>query len=349
MNTVVNIVAWDNGGGLSRDIDIISAALASQGWGVAYSGLPVRTRSRSLLARASRRLRREARRLAAYLGGGTPPFLVNLFLEEIAPAFIPLARVNVLMPNPEWFMESSVPFLPQMDRVFAKTVHAQRAFEAQGCSVRLVGFSGVDRCRGRIAASQPTGALHVAGSSQLKGTEVVLDVWSAHPEWPSLQLIRATVDYDGKPVAWNRRHCPPNVRLAEGKLGEDQLVMLQNAVPIHVLPSESEGFGHTLAEALSVGALVVTTDAPPMNELVLPDRGLLVAVQRSSPLHLGSRHFVDPSDLERGIEQALAMPQRERVRLGEAARSWFKEGEAAFAARLNASLQEVLAQVPRSR
>lgn len=40
--------------------------------------------------------------------------------------------------------------------------------------------------------------------------------------------------------------------------------------PIHVCASEREGFGHYINEARAAGALVVSTDHPPMNELITP-------------------------------------------------------------------------------
>lgn len=46
--------------------------------------------------------------------------------------------------------------------------------------------------------------------------------------------------------------------------------------PIHIMPSEREGFGHTINEGRAAGALLIVPDHPPMNELVLPMSGLLI-------------------------------------------------------------------------
>jgi glycosyltransferase involved in cell wall biosynthesis len=51
-------------------------------------------------------------------------------------------------------------------------------------------------------------------------------------------------------------------------LAPAQLRQLQTDTPVHICPSQSEGWGHTINEARAVGALVLTTDYPPMNEFV---------------------------------------------------------------------------------
>lgn len=46
--------------------------------------------------------------------------------------------------------------------------------------------------------------------------------------------------------------------------------------PLHVMPSEREGFGHTINEGRAAGALLVVPDHPPMNELVPPGVGVMI-------------------------------------------------------------------------
>jgi glycosyltransferase involved in cell wall biosynthesis len=107
-------------------------------------------------------------------------------------------------------------------------------------------------------------------------------------------------------------------------LTDNQLRALQNASEVHVQPSQAEGYGHVIGEGMSCGAVVVTTDAPPMNELVGMDRGVLVRVDRSEPMRRGVRNFVDPVDLERKLSAVFAMSPSERETLGRAARAWYE-------------------------
>ena len=79
---------------------------------------------------------------------------------------------------------------------------------------------------------------------------------------------------------------PPNVLLIDRYLNEVRRQHLQATHGIHVCPSESEGYGHTIAEGMALGAVVVTTNTPPIDELVGRDRGYLVAASRQKPMGL---------------------------------------------------------------
>jgi hypothetical protein len=45
---------------------------------------------------------------------------------------------------------------------------------------------------------------------------------------------------------------------------------------IHIMPSEREGFGHSINEGRAAGAVLLVPDHPPMNELVRGSAGLLM-------------------------------------------------------------------------
>ena len=338
MNRQANIIGWDNRGGLSRDIDVLEAALTELGWSVAING---RRKRRGTAAPGAGRLDRARLRItktaiAAGLAG--PPFDLNLHLEEISAIHLALARRNVLIPNQEWFRDWCRPHLPRMDEVWAKTRAGEKAFTDLGCNVSFLGWAGVDR-RVQPAASKTLMGLHVAGASPSKGTEAVLDVWSENPDWPRLRVLRRTRGYAGEDLSWRSRALAPNIRIIPERVDEHTLSDMQNESAICLCPSEVEGFGHNILEAMSVGAVVITTDGPPMNELVTAGTGLLAAAGRSEPMSLGRRYFVDRADLARQIRAALAMTDGQRDALGKAARARFEENNAAFRIRLKHHLQ----------
>jgi hypothetical protein len=121
-----------------------------------------------------------------------------------------------------------------------------------------------------------------------------------------------------------------------------EIRQLQNSHVFHLCLSETEGWGHYIAEALSCGAVVLTCDAPPMNELVTAARGVLVAATPDGPLNLATRYLFDETALEAAVERCMRMERDEWEQLGMAARDWYVDNQQGFGARLEAALQQLL-------
>lgn len=304
----INVLCHHNGVGLSRHLEILRQALNGSRYQVTQTTrtwAPARTR-------LGRTLRRQTHD-------------INLFIEHIRPEWLPTAPINCLIPNQEWFMPEDQALLHGIDCVLCATRAAERAFAERGARTELVSFTSRDRLRKDVPRSQER-VLHLAGLSMQKGTRVVVEAWRRHPEWPMLFVIqhptlRQTLDV-------------PNIEYVAEYVSDARLRWEQNRCSLHLCPSEVEGFGHTMVEGMSCHALIVTTDGPPMNEMVSPERGLLVSAGVRVPQHFGVNHYVEPAALERGVDEALGMGLEARQRLGRAAREWYEENDRFFRRRL---------------
>lgn len=314
MPPLLNLIARSNGVGLDRDVDLIHHAASAAGYEVTLS---------------------HCREISPFRPWwpSRPRFAANLFLERIFPRWLHTAPVNLLVPNQERFPVRHLDRLKKIDHVLCKSRHALDIFRTHHPSCHFTGFTSRDLHRSDILRN-PRGLLHLAGRSTLKGTETILKLWQHHPEWPTLTLLQHR---DNAPD-----QVPDNVSLVTDYLSEEELTTLVNQHPIHLCPSLSEGWGHYLVEAMTCGALVITTDGPPMNELIRPDRGLLVEVAHTEPRHLGTNFHVDPASLEKAITQALALPEEERHRLGKSARVWATRNHEEFSRRFVALLDTLL-------
>jgi glycosyltransferase involved in cell wall biosynthesis len=314
----VRFVARTNGVGIDRDVGILARIVGDWGGDAAIS----HHRSISPLARL--------------VPGGERDDCI-FFLERIKSRWLGSADRFVLIPNQERFPKRLTASLGALDHVLVKTRHAEQVFAPHHPSVRYIGFTSVDR---RIDGALPDydAFFHLAGGSSLKGTDTLIETWAEHPEWPALHVLYHRRDPVGS--------VPPNVILRRDYVTDDELKRMQNRFGIHLCPSLSEGWGHSIVEGMSCGAVVLTTDGPPMNELVTPDRGALVRYSRAEPRKLGTNYHVDPVALAHEVERLIAMPADRKAALGSAARAWFERNDLEFRQRLLDTLGAILPPDP---
>lgn len=329
----VHLLGFDNGVGLSRDLRLLADTLRARGYRVDFTN----TRRRGGLPGLIQRMKGKwhASRLAGRRRRGLqPPYDFVLMEEHIAPAFLDDAPHRVLLPHPEWFLPRDMEALPRIDLVLAKTHEAQRVFAAQGCRALCIGFTSDDRQDASVPRERTF--FHLAGSSRTKNTEPLLALWRRHPEWPRLTVVQHP--REAKPGA-----TATNIDHRIGYLDDAELKRLQNAHLFHLCPSETEGFGHYIVEAMSVGAVVISLDAPPMNEMITPERGVLVPWSRTGIQHLATTFHFDDAAMERAVEGAFALGDARCNALGAAARTWYETERAAFPDRLDAALRSMVA------
>jgi hypothetical protein len=99
---------------------------------------------------------------------------------------------------------------------------------------------------------------------------------------------------------------------------------------MHLCLSQVEGFGHYINESRAMGALIITVDAPPMNELVDEDCGILITPSESEPAGLGMMYRISEDDIEQTIESVLTLPESRKIELGKAASERFAKDQRAF-------------------
>lgn len=338
----VVIVYSASGRGLARDAELLRSTISELGTDVSvvraspqpailrelsfkYDRLLRRLPWRQLINKFHR-WQRSARRLISPLPGDIS---VVIHLENIHPHYILKGRENWLVPNQEWFRTSRLHYLADITRVLCKTEAGLSVFKPLHPAAHYLGFSipGANlHIPESSAACTRSGFIHVSGSSLSKGTAAVLDAWQKHPEWPELRLV-ANSKLAERPL-------PPNVTHYRN-ISDEELTALWQTSRFAVIPSEVEGYGQVLGEAMKAGAVLITTDAPPMNELVSPDRGYLVPFRKTQPFRLGTRYYVYSDDLVSVITSALNDTPQVVDTKGKAASAWVLSNHTAFKQRLS--------------
>ena len=295
------IVSRQNGFGLDQDVRILKGALAEAGIDAGVA----RPRDLGILR--------------AFLGHKMADRIIHV--ERVHWRWLKAANEHFVVPNQERFPPRALRALRRVDHVLAKTRHAELIFSALGLPTTLMGFTSED-CRVPDVSKNWSRCLHVAGRSTMKGTEDLIAAWAGHPDWPELVIVQDP--------SMPRPEVPGNITLLRTYMAEEELRRLQNGCGIHLCPSRSEGWGHYISEAMSCCAVVITTDAPPMNEIVDPATGVLVSYDHSETRHLGQCYFVDANALTRCIEQVLEMGTDAKADMGQAARRRYEENDRRF-------------------
>lgn len=261
--------------------------------------------------------------------GERPPrtFDLAIFLEVFHERFAGMAPRAWMVPNPEWWDSSA--HLDCFELVLCKTRDCERIFAPLvGSRAVFTGWLSQDMHDPEVPRERRF--LHVAGKSPTKGTGAVLEAWKEIGDKAQLVVVGA---------ANLRREAIRGGLRGVGfcdRMREDAFRRLQNAATFHLCCSEYEGWGHSMHEALSVGAVVATTQAPPMSET--EGVACLVPPVRQGTQRLARVSFVDAAGVRAVVEEMAAMSDGAVAQARDRARAAFSEAQADFAVRFGALL-----------
>ncbi len=319
----INIIARTNEVGLDSDANLLQTTLESADHKVTFSHCRGKSLVSSLLGKIIKK---------------KPDFDANIFLERTFSAWFDSAPINILIPNQERYPERQLNKLNRIDHIFCKSKHALKIFskysEVYKFQTHLTSFTSKDV---HVNDEIPNYGkfFHLAGRSTLKGTDTILKLWVKNPQWPLLTIVQ------NKDNAPEKESLPSNVTLIAEHLPYGELIKLSNKSGIHLCTSLSEGWGHYIVEAMSAKAVVITTDAPPMNELITPDRGILIPHDKSEPRHLGTNFYVNERALEQAINDVIALDPTEKEATGLASRAWFLRNHQQFTKNIAVSFTSI--------
>ncbi len=293
----INLIYKKSLFGLSRDAKILHDELKKLGYSV-----------RSFKVKSSKPVRKAD---------------INLFLEDVNPDFFSAAKKNYFIPNPEWYYKE-MPIIAELDMILCKTHEAERIFKQYHPHTVFLGFTSIDRFDSKVKKNYLQ-ALHTAGGSYQKGTDSVVKAWELNPQLPGITIYRQQGRCDYPPLY--------NMQLFCCFVNDEELIKLQNSYGLHLCPSETEGFGHYIMEALSCEAIPITTNAPPMNEIVTDNR-CLASYTHTSEQRLAINYYVDPIDLGNVVANLMLLSEDELIKIGKNNRQIYLDSKARFEKRM---------------
>jgi hypothetical protein len=266
---------------------------------------------------------------------------MNIFLEHIYANIIQYAKHNVFIPNLEWLNKYDESLIDKIDMILCKTKQGYEILSKKYQNkVKYIGFTSLNRDISQICPMYNK-CVHVKGISKYKNTQMLLDLYMKHPEWPVLYIVNYGIENTN---GYIRIDTPvkikENIILYQNFLDEESLKKLMNLCGIHLCCSFSEGFGHYINEGRSVGAAVVTTDGAPMNEMV---NELLISYDEEVSIMNGYGYKIDAEIMEKQLGKIFEKSQEEMESIGKMNKEQYKISTKKFQEKINSIVESILA------
>jgi len=276
-----------------------------------------------------------------------------LHLESLNINLLKRSKTNALLPYPEHFF--SIDNIDKVDYILCASELCRNLFldlkYLYNFSYEVIYISSTSSIPSKIDIRNLNYEkfLHLSGVSPLKNTRTVLETWLSEPNFPELNLVCL----DRQEYRSCFRECADliskaqkskNIKIVSQKLSELDKFNLQSNCGFAICPSEAESFGHYINEAKGFGSIVISTNYPPMNELIRPDFGFLLnstsKTERgffSIPLQT-FKHV----ELKRLVNLSINLPLEKKIQMSQNARNSFIKNELFCKAEFNKFLNKVL-------
>ena len=246
------------------DVIIFSQAAGNQQYGLGQDSKILEAALRELNISSKTKLTIKHKDPHTYVGKGALPSLsdVHIYLEVPCRIAFPWAKVNIVIPNQEWWYKNMWTWVFDEPSVyfFYRTKYAMNLFNKPGAFISWRCPTLPSSVSIIPVSKKVNRALYVVGGSVNKraAAEKLIQYWK--PNYPPL-LVVMSKDISGNMVAKD------NVTYMIGHIKELEKRELQNTSMYHVCASAAEGFGYTMAEAANFCAIPIWTDIPTYNEL----------------------------------------------------------------------------------
>lgn len=264
---------------------------------------------------------------------------IHLYISNVDKKWFPFADVKMLMINHELFFQSEkdkdlaryselnyVLCRTQIGYDWAMKIKLEQGFKY---SIILTRFTTVFPSLS-IQKDQNL-ILHSAGEHHWKQTDSIIKAWQKYPDLPLLILTCTGQCFRNVEPILKKGGYPRNIHFHKKLLDYEKFVSLKNRAGIHLCPSIVEGYGHYINESRKVKSLVITTNFPPMNELVDDTCGILINCSSYGNKKNGTTLcFVNEDDIYNAVKTALNLPEETRKLLVDRAYEKFISDEKEF-------------------
>lgn len=251
---------------------------------------------------------------------------LSIHLEVMMHRNIFMAPTNILIPNQEWSVINPL-ILERTDIVWCKSRLCETIFSEIGFRTCYIGFQTLINQQPALNHQRKREFFTRIGMTKTRGSDQLVELWSQHPEWPTLHMV---IDSSLQP-----EKTPFNVHYIRPIESDETYASLVNSFLFHIYVTEAEGFGHSIVESMSTGALVLVTKAAPMTEYADDTNAILIPAEYAGQMKLSPRFKSSNLQIETAINKALNLSDDQLVNIKNNAMKVNAELEQKFIELLN--------------
>jgi hypothetical protein len=265
MKLNIALYHYNNGVGLTTDVNCLYAILTNNGFNVSIIDLSAEMTSNK--------------------------YDIGIYIQNFTPNTLESNKINCIFANEEWISEDDLKELKNFDAVFVKSKFAESILSIYAKNVINVGFFTKSRYNPTIKSKNS--CLFFNGKSIQKNLEFILDEFGSNLSNIPITILESSwVDYK----------LPENSKINyhKGYKTNDEIDYFLNSHNTHLCLSRFEAWGHYFYEGLSVGALVYALKIPQFVEHVDSDLVVYVEAEAQSRdedilflkhLHADGKHY----------------------------------------------------------
>lgn len=261
---------------------------------------------------------------------------LNIHLEHVGR--VDNGKKNWMLANQEFFRNSHP---GQIDQYFCR--HADCAslvksklgpkFEGR---VQQINFTS--QVKGKVEGLDYQRFFHPAGKSHFKNTDLLVRAWLANPDLPELVITcRNITRFQGCLPELKRQGLydqilqSKNIKLYEDFIPDEDFQKVAKIGNV-IMPSQAEGFGHSLNEARGKGQIVLTLDADPMKSMIEDGvNGFKVKAKQSGSFGNGApKYAFDQNELVAKVREMQLMNSHQRAEMSQKAVDSFEADKQKF-------------------
>ena len=265
---------------------------------------------------------------------------VRIHLEHIDP-------YNMIKPNKgeNWFMinqelvdDEDIEDISKIDLVITKTHYATKLMQdfkkkkKHKYEIFYLSFTSITK--------KPSPHMnydkwyHGAGASWMKSTGPIIQAWLRNPNYPHITILCRDNCEDDFKKEIKKAKTSKNITIHTNKIPFKDLINLQTNSGVHIVSSQTEGWGHYIHEARSLEACCIYSDYPPMNEFFKDGQSGIATKSKKTYLtsDLPKARGIEftAKDIETAVNKTLKMSSEKRKNIGKAARRQFYKERVEF-------------------